>query len=94
MFTSAREYMQTCAFFKILHNTVHISSITSFLNSYLQKMLHRLWKKNKLNKICLKRVYIGSFEEKSPFVCTSVFLFDETLIKEITPLHAPNLIYL
>ena len=36
MFRSDRDYKQTCAFFKILHKTVHIS----INNIHLQKMLH------------------------------------------------------
>ena len=49
--SESREYMLTCAFFKILHNKVHI-----FFNYFIFKhlfalMLHRLLKETTFNKI-------------------------------------------
>ena len=70
MFRSAREYMLTCAFFKILHIYIiinnfkfeHLSAIF-FFTSYID------WRR-KLHSIKSERFegVLGSIDEKSPFV--------------------------
>ena len=73
--------MLTCAFFKNLNDTVHTSVKSFIFKRLFAKMLHRVYKETTFNKIreiwgCF---WIGSIDEKSPFVYISVSLFDETL---------------
>ena len=95
MFISAREYMQICDFFskfkfsKIVIQCINLSK-TSFLNIYLQKMLHRC--RRKLHSIKSRdfRVYIGSIDERSPFVYTLVFWVWRNLKSRLTYVYCGN----
>ena len=79
--SESREYMLTCAFFKILHNKVYI-----FFNYFIFKhlfalMLHRLLKETTFNKIreisgCKLEALMKNFHLFIPQFF--LFLFDET----------------
>ena len=66
-----------CIYFKILHNTVHISIMINSLNfkhsaaNFVIEIVEVNW--IQLNQRELM-VYIVSFDEKSPFVYASVFV--------------------
>ena len=79
MFRSAREYMQTCVFFKILQNTVQLS-INNFISKHLSTNKYYINCRRKLHSIKSERfegVYWKHWWKIS--VYTSVFFrYDET----------------
>ena len=71
--------MKTCAFFYILHNTVHIS-INNFISTYLSAKNNIDCRRNYIQQNQRNlRVYIGSIDENLNLFIPQFFVFDKTL---------------
>ena len=79
MFRSAREYnyASLCIYFKILHITLHISINNLILKHSDAKIVTKILEAKGIEILIVNN---GSLEKNSPFVYTSVFMFEDTIL--------------